>query len=168
MKKPTSMSVTDVPCSCGYLATSVADANTPIGFSEEFNEFFFEHTLAAGTKVLLNIYHCPMCGGVASNSSRDKFFVEVPEDELLRLEKLLSALHTVEDILGVLGTPDEENLFDIPPDIVRFEPQTRSREHGPIRALTYTRLSEVADVHFEVYSNGKIQRMIGGKFRADP
>jgi hypothetical protein len=158
MTKPTSASVTEIPCSCGYLANSARDPNLPIKFRPEVNEYHFERRLATGTTISTVLYHCPMCGGVASESQRHKLFAVVSDEEHRRLESLIGDLKTVQDIERSLGVPNDDQTIRPPVDFGVIQPRTGKPEPGPIRVLTYTRLSETADVQFTVYSNSRKHR----------
>jgi hypothetical protein len=163
MSKPTSASVTEVPCSCGYLAASAHDPNLPVKFDAELNEYCFEHKLSMGTKVVMMFYHCPMCGGVASESQRQKLFAIVSDDEVCRLDSLIGNIEVVSDIERVLNAPDDDEAINLPADVGAIQRQAGELEARPIRVLTYSRLSETADVQFTVYSNGKIEKVIAPK-----
>jgi hypothetical protein len=160
MMKPTPYSVTDLSCSCGYLARNAQDPNLPVKFDAELNEYSFEITLPGGTMISINIYHCPLCGGVASESKRDELFDVVTEEEVLRLERIINKLATVEDIESSLGPPDSDRTYHMPSDYL----PVKLREAGPIRQMDFTHLSETADVQFNVYSNNEITRAIVPKY----
>lgn len=158
-----SIQVTSIPCSCGYLARSAADPNLPVKFDAELNEYSFEHYLANGTKVSMLIYHCPMCGGVASESRRRNLFANISDEEVLRLEALYGKIETFEDIERNLGTPDKDETYRPAPDVVVTQPRTGKRETGQIRVLTYVRLSETADLQFSIYSDGTVESVLAPK-----
>jgi len=164
MGRASPLSVTDVPCKCGYLQTCAADPNLPVKFDSQVNEFFFESVLAQGTRIAVSIYHCPMCGGVASDSIRDTLFKTIPEDEVRRLDAKLANLRNIQDVIAALGPPDEERSDPVPADTVIYQPVSGERETGVIRQLTYKRLSETADVYFSIYSNGEMRSSISAKY----
>jgi hypothetical protein len=164
MGKLNSFSVTRIRCSCGYLARKAEDPSFTIRFDAELNEYSFEHTLPGGSTVSMMIYHCPMCGGVASDSKRDKLFAEVPKKEALRLKAIIDDLKTVQDIESTLGAADEDATYWPPSDFVVLPPRSGMRETKSIRVLNFTRLSDTADVQFSVYSNGEMEWVIAGKY----
>jgi hypothetical protein len=157
-------SVTDLPCTCGYLRRSSRDSRFPVRFDSECNEYYFDHTMPSGTTVSMVLYHCPMCGGVASESQRDKLFATVTDDEARRLNALIHDVRTVQDIERLLGAPDDDETMHPPSDFGVIQPKSGEAETGPIRVLDYTRLSTTADVQFAVYSNGEIKWMIAPKY----
>src|ERR1700730_11366813 len=97
---PTPRSVTREPCSCGFLARAAKDVLISIKFHADVNEYTFEDT---GKGASLIIYHCPMCGGVASESKRGALFRQVPAKEWARLRSLTSQLRTIPEIEAALG-----------------------------------------------------------------
>jgi hypothetical protein len=139
-----------------------------VRFDEKHNEYYLDLRLRKGTTLSLNAYHCPICGGVASESKRADVFATLSDDELRRVNALISNLATVEDIERSLGAPDREDSIRLPQDFGLARPRTGERESGRIRVLTYTRLSETADVQFTVYSNGELQRVTTPKYVGPP
>jgi hypothetical protein len=167
LRKPTAASVTDMPCRCGSLERDARDSNLPIRFDPQCNEYYFEFTLPKGTKLSLVIYHCPMCGGVASESKRDSAFVALSKEEALRVGALVRDLETMDEIVSKLGPPDRDTTSELPDDIpasLRTIPGTDLQQVGPLRALTYENLSETAEVQFTIYSNGKTSKLISPKY----
>ena len=164
MRKPTDASVTELPCQCGYLEQNARDPRFPVRFDEEYNEYYFDLTLSKGTPLCLLIYHCPMCGGVASESKREDVFAIVTEEERFRVNALIRGLKTVEAIIGAFGPPDSDSTFRLPEDFPITPPGTDLPETEPVRQLTYEHLSGTADVQFTVYSNGKIEGGITRKY----
>ncbi len=165
MSSPTPNSVTNVPCLCGYLERSAREPNFPVKFDSECNEYFFEHQLPSGTMLSISLYHCPMCGGVASESKRDELFVRLSDEEALRIDELMQGASTLEDIQRLLGPPDSDEVLHPPADVRIVQPGTSNIEAGALRVLEYNRLSESGDVQFTIYSNGKIVRFISPKHK---
>jgi hypothetical protein len=171
MSASTDKSVTDIPCSCGYLADSIRDPNRLVSFEPELKEYRFEHTSRMGAIVPMILYHCPNCGGVASESRRDMFFAVVTDAELKRLQSLIRALKTVQEIEHLLGAPDRDHTYPpFSPELAHYlvQPQTGDPETGPFRVLTYTRLSETAQVQFTVFSNNEVRGGISPKYIGPP
>jgi hypothetical protein len=156
-------SVTSIPCHCGYLAENAGQPGSPIKFDADLREYHFEHSSPSGSVAKWIIHHCPMCGGVASQSLRHRLSVAVPEDEVRRLQTLIGSIKTVDDIERVLGKPDMEDSFVPPSEAVMIQPDTKEPEKGPIRVLTYVRLSGTADVQFMTFSNRKVEGTISPK-----
>jgi hypothetical protein len=135
-----------------------------VRFDAEYNEYYFDHRSPTGTTVSIVLYHCPMCGGVASESKRSESLANVSEQEALRIEALIRDLHTVQDIESSLGVPDADETVRPPAEFGLVQPGTGELETGFVRVITYSRLSETADVQFTVYSNGKIEVVVLPKY----
>jgi len=164
-------SVTRIKCTCGYLKHGARDPFLPIIFDHVFNEYSFEFTTPSGSKGHQIIWHCPRCGGVASQSDRDMFFATVPAAEFGRLRGLSKKLNTVQKIEKALGAPDEDRAYKPNPDYTDIQPKSGKPETKKVRVMYYTRLSDTADVHFKIYSNGEVQpamapKHLGAKRRA--
>jgi hypothetical protein len=159
--KPTSSSVTTVPCECGYLQRAADDSDNPIEFEKDTNEFHFTYAEPSdGNKATLMIYHCPFCGGAAPKSKRDLLFAHVSREERERLATLLKPLKTIEDTLDTLGVPDHDGYS-----------VTEDQSHGELppnivynRLLRYSGLSEVADVCISECFDGTVRWTLQGKF----
>lgn len=158
MGKPTYASVTEIPCSCGYLENSARDQNVPIVFDPRSNEYHIEAERPTGTKVSVVIYHCPFCGGAAPESQRDKLFVEIPDDERRRLEDMVREIKSLKDVERMLGKPDIDKPIYFPPGLSGLEINKEPR-----RTLTFTRISKIADIHLTIYVNDDIEVFIIGK-----
>src|SRR5258708_5320737 len=116
--------VTDAPCCCGFVFRSAANPDGPIKHDPDLDEYYFEHKTPDGSVGRLIIYHCPMCGGVASRSRRKGKFHKVSEAEIARLQALIQGIVTVADIERVLGKPDDDELFVPPAGIGLLKPGT--------------------------------------------
>jgi hypothetical protein len=167
MRKPTDLSVTDLPCQCGYLEDHARDPRFPLRFDEKSNEYYFDFVLPKGAPLSLLIYHCPMCGGVASESKMEGAHAIVSEGERKRVYELIGGLKTVDDIVLKFGAPDRDVVFSLPEDFAVTVPGILPVD-GPIRALTYEHLSQTADVQFLVYSNKRIEASITRKYLGEP
>lgn len=157
-------SVTRIKCTCGYLKQGARDPFLPIRFDPIFNEYSFEFTTPTGSKGHQVIWHCPRCGGVASQSDRDKFFAVVPAAEFGRLNTLTKKLDTVQKIEKTLGAPDEDRAYKPSTDCDDIQPRSGKPETKKVRVMVYAHSSDSADVHFKAYSNGEIQRSIAPKY----
>lgn len=165
MNRQMSPSVTDVPCRCGYLSDSAAAANCPIRHDPALNEYYFEHKFLVGSVAKLIIYHCPMCGGVASRSARGNEYYTIPENEIRRLQELTLQIETTKDIERVLGEPDFDETIVPPKEVASFRAKSANQASEHVRVLTFVRLSEIADVQFTVFSVNKLQGNIIPKRR---
>ena len=102
MAKPTPKSVTEQPCTCGYLQRAADDPDSPIVYDPQLNEYDFEYPSPCGPRecgkasAYLMIYHCPFCGGVAPESKRGRLFAAIPRAEEGRLYGLLRGVKTLE------------------------------------------------------------------------
>ena len=87
MSKPTFASVTEQPCTCGFLERQADDPASPIVFDARLNEYHFEYPspCAGGdcptAKAEMMIYHCPFCGGAAPVSKRASLFTAFTPEE---------------------------------------------------------------------------------------
>jgi len=160
------MSITRVPCSCGFFR--YPDPVFPIKFDAGLNEYVIEPKLPGGGIVAMILYHCPRCGGIPSGSKRQTLFTVVSVEEVLRIKAVLDEATSLADIEARLGAADEDRTRLPLPDAVENRPVSGVRETGPIRQLTYTHLSETADVTVRIYSNGEIEASFGGKYIGPP
>jgi hypothetical protein len=151
------------PCSCGYLEGSAADANTPIRFDPDLNEYHIIYSLPGSGQGVLMIYYCPMCGGSAPQSRRGALFTQIPPEEEDRLRALTREITTVGDVSASLGIPDREEAFALPEGMVW--PSTRdSPPELPVRTLDFRSASEVADIQVSVYRDGRAHATFHAKY----
>jgi hypothetical protein len=163
---PTWASVTEIECSCGYLEKSASDPNTPIRYDPALNEYSIISPLgASGTDDYLStcIYHCPFCGGAVPESKRDKLFAVVPDAEADRLHALIQGIKSLEDAKRILGIPSRDEPIQMPPGYVRPS-QRDEKAVVPVRALTFTGLSEVAEIQVCVNDDNSVEVTIGPKY----
>lgn len=138
-KKPTAASVTTKPCKCGYLDRQSKEPASGVEFDSSVNEYNIK-----GTGRRSVIYHCPWCGGAAPLSRRESLFETITRDELLRLQKLVEDIKTVDQAVAAFGQPDRD---------VQNETGIGTPENGKTpatftryRTLTFSKLSKTADV----------------------
>jgi hypothetical protein len=131
------------------LQNALNDERFPIGFDAQVNEYFFEHKMSDGGTLSIRLLHCPMCGGVASHSTRDKMFAALSNDEIQRIHAKVGSYKSVADVERELGSPDVD--------------QKGSPDSQIIRILTYKKLSKTADVQFSIYADGRIEGAIAPK-----
>ena len=151
-------------CDCGYLERMAEDPGSPIEFDPGMNEFKFAYDGSYG-RGSLTIYHCPLCGGKASELKRATFFTRIPGGEQRRLFALTQPLKTVDEIIEKLGVPDRDDEIGM-----TTESPEKDGEPPKVRAartLTYTALSETADVCVNVYCDGRVSCCLYGKYIGD-
>jgi hypothetical protein len=155
-------SKTELLCDCGYLDRASKDPDHPIEFDARLNEFNFVH---AGGR--FRIYHCPFCGGRAPESVRAALFSQVSRDEQQRLFRIADASKTYSDVVASIGPPDRDE--PIGTRVGKSELAGRPPELVAYRRLTYSRLSESADLHFDLHPDGRIASYnLSGKYLGTP
>ena len=136
-------SVTETPCTCGYLQRAADDPRNPIIFDEDTSEyqFTFQEPESDGLSTLI-IYHCPFCGGAAPESKRDLLFAQIPDSEQSRLAELLDGIETIDGALERFGKPDFEGTS------VTTHPERENEPPriGHHRDIRYHNLSNVAEI----------------------
>ncbi len=153
-EKPTFASVTDIACTCGFLARCAKDPTLPIAWDERLNEFHITYSNAEGTGQVM-VYHCPFCGGATPPSRRGELFHEVTPTEDRRLKALFAGIRSVPDCLQRFGLPDED-LSD------GFMTETDGKRET-FRTLLYRGLSTTVDVLVAVRASGRIWTNFQGK-----
>ena len=137
-------------CECGTLETLSKEPSIPIVFDAELNEY---HIVGTGQQQVL-IHHCIFCGGQTPASRRDELFMHVTKEEFEKLRKATSGLKTLDDVVGAFGPPD----FDHPAGISSTEPVGLGpRRTTDFRQMTFSSLSDTADVHVAIGLNDKVQ-----------
>jgi hypothetical protein len=157
-------SVTAEPCGCGYLERMAAEANGPITYDSELNEYLLrwpDGTLSQGP-----IYHCPFCGGAAPESRRASLFATVTTAELMRLRDLTAGLETLEQATAKFGSPQA----DIPDGITIQTPGSAQEpsQAASYRKVTWTGLSQVADVELVHYGVRGVKFIFTGTYVGKP
>jgi hypothetical protein len=164
MPKPTPQSVTDVECTCGYLQRASDRPELPIVYDETTNEFHFTWASDGGGEPnALVIYHCPFCGGTAPESKRATLFAVVSDAEGKRLNELLGEIKTLDDAIEKLGPADRDSPTGAAIEVPEKDGSPPSRRY--FRTLTYTNLSDTADVQLAVYFGDRVQITFVGKYR---
>jgi hypothetical protein len=150
-------------CDCRSLSDAADDPDIPIEFDPGLNEFHIMHRSPGG---YMPVYFCPFCGGRAPKSQRDRLFARVSDQEQARLFALTSELTSLPAVLAALGPPNHDD----PKGLTTQDRDTEERA-GLIRAfrtLVYTNLSETADVHVVVKSDGRVWFDLQGKYIGSP
>jgi hypothetical protein len=163
MPKPTFASVTDIQCTCGYLQRSSERPELPIVYDQLTNEFHFTWLSEGGGKPnSLVIYHCPFCGGTAPESKRATLFAVVSDAEAKRLNELLAEVKTPDDAIERLGLPAQDSPTGVSVETPENDGNPPSRRY--FRTLTYTNLSDTADVQLTVYRGDRVEITFIGKY----
>jgi len=172
MGKPTFASVTEEPCTCGFLPEQADDPTSPIVYDPQMNEYRFEYPNPCGegecgqAKASLMIYHCPFCGGAAPAPARDLLFAVIPPEEEHRLYGLLSGIKTLDEAIRVLGPPDGDNPSGLTEEQREREGTAPTVES--FRTLRYSGLSETADVCLAETRAGGAHFWLQGKYLGPP
>jgi hypothetical protein len=151
-------------CRCQTLERQADDPTTPLVFDRKTDEY---HILReGGTKAgYAVVYYCFFCGGRAPASKRDQLFARIPEQEKHRLSQLCSKIRTFHDAIRTFGPPEH----DRPSGAMTEETDENGRRESiPYRALTYTRLSDVAEVRFTQTTGDQVRVSFGGKYLGEP
>lgn len=149
------------PCECGSLENWSCEPWCPIEFDERLNEY---HVVGDdGSKTM--IYYCLFCGGRAPESRRDTMFAHVDATEQQRIYDLFEGIVSSEDVIARFGEADH----DLP---VGASTQSLGSESSPKKGMAYRTLiyehhSDVADLRFDIASDGRVfsywlQKYIGG------
>ena len=154
-------SKTNVACDCNYLHNAANDPNIPIEFDERLNEFHIVFFISDSESYLL-IRHCPFCGGKAPESRRTSLFATITVQEQARLAELTKSLKHLSDVIGALGEPDKDEEAGLM--LTRPEKGGRPSETQVYRTLTYTQLSETADVCVTVQPDERVVITFNGKY----
>jgi len=144
-------------CKCGLLARLAEDPKNSVEFDARLNEY---HILRKGDGGYSVLYYCPFCGGRAPRSHRDSLFHRLTDAERHRLTELTKNLQTVQDVVAALGEPDVKGL--------RMSVTTPEKEGTPettqsYPAMTYSKLSDVANVIVQVFPNDRVAITFQGK-----
>lgn len=145
------------PCS-GCLDDMARDPSFPIVFDAEVDEYYFSFQADGGEGKLM-IRHCPLCGGSLPLSRTNEVrFQFVPSAEEKRLFELIQPLKSENAIIPALGEPDERQA-------VGGSIKTRQRGDHPAEteaysSMTYTRLSDTANILIMVFSDGRIRHIV--------
>jgi hypothetical protein len=155
-------SKTDLPCDCGYLDRAAKDPDHPIEFDARLNEFNVIH---AGGR--FRIYHCPFCGGKAPESIRAILFSQVSREEQDRLFRIADTCKNLDDVVASIGPPDRDAPMGS--SVGKPELDGQPPRAFALRRLTYARLSDSADLHFDLHPDGRVASYsVSGKYLGTP
>ncbi len=100
---PAGMASNDVRiCKCGHPERWSNDPHYPIEFDVQMNEY---HLVRDGARAIMRF--CFWCGGRLPESKRGTFFTTPHDVEMAEVTALLQDAKSHEDVLAVLGPPDE-------------------------------------------------------------
>lgn len=144
-------------CDCGVLERMADEPKFPIEFDAALNEYHI--TCGDGGHAM--IYYCPFCGGSTPKSKRDRLFHRITDAEKVRLSELTKDMRTIQDVTAALGEPD----ISQPIGVVSTSPERDGKPETTqtYRAMVYTKLSDIADVHVTVYPTDKVAIQFQGK-----
>jgi hypothetical protein len=156
-------SVTDIPCTCGYLEKAADDPENPIVFDERTSEyqFIYQRSGEEGRSMSV-IYHCPFCGGAAPESQRDRLFAAISDTEMDRIALLVGPIETIQQAIDKLGPPQMDS-YGVIRNVRRDDPNNPPTIQR-CRELLYTTLSEVADVRITEAPGNRVSFTLSGKY----
>lgn len=93
-------------CKCKAIDTAASDEDCPILFDEALDEY---NIVSRSGNAYYRMYYCFFCGGLLPESRRAKLYANPEKSELDEINKLLGKLKTVNEVIGVLGPPDNES-----------------------------------------------------------
>lgn len=150
------------PCNCGSLERAAEDPANPIIFDSKFNEYQLEYQAASGPAQMM-IYYCPLCGGKAPESKRDRFFSRISNEEFRRLSNMTKNIRTIEDAIKALGAPEVDSHVEVTSPIKDMKPEVRKA----FRSIVYSNLSETADIRITDYLEDKVRVQFEGKYTGE-
>jgi hypothetical protein len=137
----------------------VAHPKFPIEFDEQMNEY---QLLCEDSTAVMR--YCFWCGGRLPESKRNGLFTTPSDDEMEEVWRLLSKAKTAEDVLDLLGSPDQEHRWDdmqttdgVYEDAVRWT-----------RTLRYMSRWESLVLDVQEMPDGRIQYAVFGQFADTP
>ncbi|MDA1166376.1 MAG: hypothetical protein O3B13_25045 [Planctomycetota bacterium] len=152
MAQPNSQSVTTTVCTCGYLERSANDPDSPFVFDEAVNQYHFTFPFRDRGDAQLMIYHCPWCGGVASDSHRGSLFHDLDPKSCDEIIEKTASCQTLDDVIAILGTPNDDEYTGIKHN----EKDGRSPRVDRVRRITFHNLYDEMSVSFEQLVGGSI------------
>ncbi len=153
MKKPHPQSVTSTQCQCDYLKHGANDPHNPIYFDETVNEYYFRSKFR-GRESASVIYHCPLCGGVASGSHRASLFHDLNEDACREVIEKTKSCVTIGDVIDILGEPDDDQFAEIE----HQESIEKSPRVDRVRRITFEHLYDDMCVSFVQQIDGTLSQ----------
>lgn len=150
---PTNQSVTTAPCECEFLARRANDPHSPFIFDVALNEYHF--TFRFGDRdAKMMIYHCPWCGGVASNSHRASLFCDLNNGACREVIAKTKSCVSLEDVIQILGEPDNDE-FTV---IRHVESSDNAPRADRVRRITFNNLYDDLNVSFIQQIDGTLSQ----------
>jgi hypothetical protein len=148
-------------CKCGFLERQANHPDSPIRFDSKLNEYHFIHRTSTSEEAMMMIYHCPFCGGRTPKSRRDDLFRRITLAEQHRLSELTRTLRTIQEVTAAFGDPDISEPSGMVVTTPARDGRPESTQSYPV--MTYTRLSEVADVRVTILPTDRVAISFQGK-----
>jgi hypothetical protein len=139
-------------CECGWLQHAADDPDHPVKFDPGMNEF----NIVKGDRSI-RIYYCPFCGGKAPESVRATVFAHVSGEEHERLVLLGSGVESLAQIVQRFGEPSRDQPTGAGIGMPALDGQIT--QFISYRVLTYSQLSQVADLQFHLHADGSLARL---------
>lgn len=144
-------------CRCDMPDRWVSQANCPVEFDERMNEYHLVHD---GQQWIMR--YCFWCGGRLPESKRSTFFTKVAPAEVEKIRTLLTGARTVDDVIRVLGEPDERLEC-------RGGIQPGQGEYIPYRqTLRYSTRWKTVVLNVHEFPDGRIAKSWHGHHVPDP
>jgi hypothetical protein len=140
-------------CECGWLHQAATDPDHPVEFDPRMNEF----NIVKGERSI-RIYYCPFCGGKAPESLRATVFAHVSAEERERLTLLGLGAESFAQIVANLGEPSGDQPAGAGIGIPA--PDGQITQFISYRVVTYSQLSQVADLQFYLHADGTLARLV--------
>jgi hypothetical protein len=138
-------------CDCGILEHASKEPGHVIRWNEELNEYHIVY----GNGSEMMIYYCPFCGGSVPKSRRSQLFHTLTDKERQRLCVLTKDMRTVQQLIEAFGEPDIRHSVGMTTITPERDGKPETTESYPM--MTYTKLSDVADVYVTVYPTDRVR-----------
>jgi len=92
-------------CTCGLPEKWAQAPNFPVKFDAEVNEYYLVYGKRGRWHHVMR--YCFWCGGRFPQSTLGRLFTEPSEAETAEIRRMLAGVRSTEDILRILGDPDE-------------------------------------------------------------
>ena len=144
-------------CDCRTLEHASKEPGHVIRWDEELNEYHIVY----GNGSEMMIYYCPFCGGSVPKSRRSQLFHTLTDKERQRLCALTKDMRTVQQVIEAFGEPDIRQAIGVTTTTPERDGKPETTVSYP--TMTYTKLSDVADVYVTVYPTDRVGISFNGK-----
>jgi hypothetical protein len=148
------------PCRCQALEYLADDPRTPLVFDTKTNEYHITKDPGDRGGHFI-VRYCFFCGGKAPISKRAELFARIPDEEKRRLSELCKEIRTFDEAIRTFGPAEHDLPFGM---IQESIDENGRRESIPHRMLTYTGLSDVAEVCFTQRAGDQVSVSFRGKY----